>query len=91
MVCLPFADQKHFKHYTEIRLFGYTEHKPILIATNVPYAIIKEGLVDEAYFLNHEGLLISTRITQSLMQAKNINWRSTKDRMKILNLLKMTG
>ena len=45
-----FADQKHFKHYTEIRLFGYTEHKPYLIAANVPYAIIKEGLVDEAYF-----------------------------------------
>ena len=86
-----FADQKHFKHYTEIRLFGYAEHKPYLLVANVPYAIIKDGLVDEGYFLNHEGLLISTRVTQSLMQAKNINWKVQKDRMKILNLLKMTG
>ena len=86
-----FADQKHFKHYTEIRLFGYTEHKPYLLVANVPYAIIKDGLVDEAYFLNPDGLLISTRVTQSLMQANNINWKVQKERMKILNLLKITG
>ena len=84
---------KHFKHYSQITLFGYRYSKPYLpeVPVPVPCAIIKDGLVDEAYFLNPDGLLISTRVTQSLMQAKNINWKVQKDRMKILNLLKMTG
>src|SRR5574343_967370 len=84
-------DVINLKHYSQIHLFGYTNHKPYLLVANVPYAIIKDNLVDEAYFLNPEGLLISTRVTQSLMQAKNINWKVQKERMKVLNLLKITG
>lgn len=82
---------RHYKHYSQILLFSLTERKTDLRAANVPYAIIKDGLVDEGYFLNPEGLLISTRVTQSLMQAKNINWKVQKERMKVLNLLKITG
>lgn len=95
-IVLPYCtyierEVKHFKHYSQILLFGYKYVKPYLLVANVPYAIIKDGLVDEAYFLNHDGLLISTRVTQSLMQAKNINWKVQKERMKVLNLLKITG
>ena len=82
---------KHFKHYSQILLLRPINHKSYLPAIPVPYAIIKDGLVDEAYFLNPGGLLISTRVTQSLMQAKNINWKVQKERMKVLNLLKITG
>ena len=84
-------DIKHYKNYSQIILFSFTEHKPYLCAARVPYAIIKDGLVDEAYFINSDGLLISTRVTQSLMQAKNINWKVQKERMKVLNLIKITG
>lgn len=84
-------DIKHYKNYSQIILFTLTKHKPYLCAANVPYAIIEDGLVDEAYFLNPDGLLIRTRVTQSLMQAKNINWKVQKERMKVLNLLKITG
>lgn len=82
---------KHFKHYSQILLLSPINHKPYLPAIPVPCAIIKDGLVDEAYFLNPDGLLISTCVTQSLMQAKNINWKVQKERMKVLNLLKITG
>lgn len=89
-VCVQ-KEVRHFKHYSQILLFGYTIHRPYLPALPVPCAIIKDGLIDEAYFLNPDGLLISTRVTQSLMQAKNINWKVQKERMKVLNLLKITG
>jgi hypothetical protein len=89
-VCVQ-KEVRNFKHYSQILLFGYTNHKPYLPAIPVPCAIIEDGLVDEAYFLNPHGLLISTRVTQSLMQAKNINWKVQKERMKVLNLLKITG
>lgn len=81
---------RHFKYHSQILLFNPTHLKPHLSGV-IPYAFIEEGLAVKACFINSKYELKPIQRNQSLIQAKNINWKVQKERMKVLNLLKMTG
>jgi len=81
---------KQFKYYSQILLFNHTHLKPHLDMV-VPYAFIEESLAIKGCFINSKYELKPIQRNQSLIQAKNINWKVQKERMKVLNLLKITG